>query len=482
MTRRWLLRARRLAGALALALLALLAVRVWESERGQPLGAWHTFAPEELRAQAIDRSDWAGWLAAEEAVFAAVRERVTETLPGSERILVNRYYDGSPLHGARFPQDWNRSQVLEPDGAPRGALVFLHGLTDSPYSGRHLAERYRAHGFVAVLIRLPGHGTVPAGLTAADWEDWAAATRLAVREAARRIGPSLPLHLAGYSNGGALAVQYTLDALEDETLRRPDRVVLLSPMIGVTAFARFAGLAGLPALLPRFAKAAWLSVTPEFNPFKYNSFPVHAARQTHRLTQALQRQIARLAAGPRWAELPPLLTFQSVVDFTVSTRSIVEHLYARLPANGSELVLYDLNRNARFGPLLRAGPAAKLDGLLPPAPRAFRATLLANARPDGDEVEERSTGAGATGEQRRPLGLAFPRQVFSLSHVALPFPTDDPLYGLDPDPGEDFGVRLGALATRGELGALVVDLESLLRLLSNPFFPYQMARIEETLP
>ena len=28
-------------------------------------------------------------------------------------------------------------------------------------------------------------------------------------------------------------------------------------------------------------------------------------------------------------------------------------LYARLPANGSELVLCDLNRNAKFGPLLR---------------------------------------------------------------------------------------------------------------------------------
>lgn len=482
MIRRWLRRARLLAGALVLVLLVLLGARVWESERGRPLGRWHTFAPEELRAEALDHTDWAGYLAAEEAVFASVREHVTARLEGRDRVLVNRYYDGSPLHAARFALDWNRSQVLEPAGAPRGALVFLHGLTDSPYSGRSLAERYRARGFVAVLVRLPGHGTVPAGLTTADWEDWAAAARLAVREAARRIGPSLPLHLAGYSNGGALAVQYALDALEDDTLRRPDRVVLLSPMIGVTSFARFAGLAGLPALLPRFAKAAWLSLVPEFNPFKYNSFPVHAARQTHRLTQALQRQLLRVSAGPHWAELPPILTFQSVVDFTVSTRSIVEHLYARLPANRSELVLYDLNRSARFGPLLRAGPAAALDGLLPPAPRAFRTTVIANAQQGDERVVEQTVEAGATRERRRPLALSFPRQVFSLSHVALPFPIDDPLYGLDPDLGEDFGVRLGALATRGELGALAVDLESLLRLLSNPFFPYQIERIEEGIP
>jgi alpha-beta hydrolase superfamily lysophospholipase len=66
-------------------------------------------------------------------------------------------------------------------------------------------------------------------------------------------------------------------------------------MIAVTPFARFAGLAGLPALLPAFAKAAWLSVLPEFNPFKYNSFPVNAARQAYRLTAALQSQIQPLS-------------------------------------------------------------------------------------------------------------------------------------------------------------------------------------------
>jgi len=55
-------------------------------------------------------------------------------------------------------------------------------------------------------------------------------------------------------------------------------------MIGITRFARFAGLAGLPAIFPVFAKAAWLAVLPEFNPFKYNSFPVNGGRQSFRLT------------------------------------------------------------------------------------------------------------------------------------------------------------------------------------------------------
>lgn len=68
--------------------------------------------------------------------------------------------------------------------------------------------------------------------------------------------------------------------------------------------------------------------------------------------------------------------------------------------------------------------------------------------------------------------------MYSLSHVALPFPPNDPLYGTEPDASEDFGVRLGAMAARGERAALVVSLDLLVRMLSNPFFPYMMGRIE----
>jgi hypothetical protein len=54
------------------------------------------------------------------------------------------------------------------------------------------------------------------------------------------------------------------------------------------------------------------------------------------------------------------------------------------------------------------------------------------------------------------------------------------LYGLQPDPTEHFGINLGALAARGERGALIVSMDSLLRMSSNPFFPYLIRRIEET--
>ena len=84
-------------------------------------------------------------------------------------------------------------------------------------------------------------------------------------------------------------------------------------------------------------------------------------------------------------------------------------------------------------------------------------------------------------EKVRPLGLAFPAGLFSLSHIALPFPMNDSLYGMQPDDSDEFGVNLGAIAPRGERDVLILNLDALLRASSNPFHPFLMERIEETL-
>ena len=462
-----------------LILAIFLAVRIHDTQQGPPLRPWHTYVPHELSIKELDQADWAEYLKTESSIFEAVRDEVTERLAPEDRVPANRYFEGSPVYSGHFRQDWNRSHLLEPSGPIVGAAVFLHGLTDSPYSLRHVAHRYRDLGYVAVAVRLPGHGTVPAALTDVEWESWLAATRLAVREARRRAGPSVPLHLVGYSNGGALALMYALDAIENKDLARPDRIVLISPMIGLTVFARFAGLAGLPAIFPAFAKAAWLNVLPEFNPFKYNSFPVNAARQSFLLTNSLQRRILQHAREGKLSALPPVITFQSVIDATVSTSAVISAFYSHLPKNGSELVLFDLNRNTKFGPLLRPQLETVLTRLVPEAPRNFRTVVVTNATPDSSNVVERSTEAGETEEKIKDLGLVYPVDTYSLSHVALPFPPNDSLYGSQPDPTESFGVNLGTIAGRGEWGTLIVSLDMLLRETSNPFFSYLIRRIEE---
>ena len=186
--RRLLTLAKRLGLVAAAVLVTLLAVRIWDVERGPPLEPWHSFVPHELSITEMDGGDWRAYLAAEDKAFQSVRTQVTEKLDAEDRTPINRYFSGSRIYPPGFAKDWNRSYEIEPPGAVHGAVVLLHGLTDSPYSLRHIAELYAARGFVAVGVRLPGHGTVPGGLTRGSWQDWMAATRLAMREARRAAG------------------------------------------------------------------------------------------------------------------------------------------------------------------------------------------------------------------------------------------------------------------------------------------------------
>jgi hypothetical protein len=232
--------------------------------------------------------------------------------------------------------------------------------------------------------------------------------------------PALPLVVVGHSTGAALALQHQLAALDDPDLPRADRLVLLSPLVGLT---RGAGLAPLLSALdgvPGFEKAAWLDVLPEFNPFKYNSFPVNGGWQSYRLAAEVVGRLERARAAGSLARLPPILGFHSVLDTTVRSDAVVRRLYDALPANGSELVLYDLNRWNVFQPLFRP---AQLDGvraLFDGGPRDYTLRVVTNRDPGTREVHEIGVapGAGCRGAvgrwRRRALGwlagAAIPRR------------------------------------------------------------------------
>jgi alpha-beta hydrolase superfamily lysophospholipase len=476
--RRPVRRGLRRAGIVLVSVLAtIVAVRAWDARRPPGLKPWHRFAPpsEPTARDLTDSFTFDEYKKREDAVFREVETRIERSLAPEDRSATNRYDPDGLLSPRRFSRDWNRSFELVPDTI-RGGALLLHGLTDSPYSMRSVAELLRDHGYYALALRLPGHGTVPGALTRVVWEDWIAAVRMAARHVARRAGPGRPFVLVGYSNGGALSVKYALDVADGAQLPRPDSVVLMSPMIGVTPAAALAKFLGKLAIFPYFEKTRWLDVVPEYNPFKYNSFPVNAGVQSSRLTGALQEQLARDAKDGRLRTLPRILTFQSISDATVVTAAVVHKLYDALPSNGSELVLFDLNRGGHAKAFFQPAASRLLSELTAPASRPYAVTIVTNRASDSREVVARTSPPGNAPVSEIALDASWPLQVYSLSHVAVPFPADDPLFGGEPR-GEPAAISLGILAPRGERDVLTVSPEQFLRVTYNPFFPYLADRV-----
>ncbi len=474
-------------GAVDVALIAVVTivfVRACDARHKPPLQAWHRPLPGEFRAADLQpNTTLADYLRREETLFSEMERTVMTPGPPTVKGRLSRYSIEGAVNPLRFDKNWNHTYEMVPAGDVRGGVLLLHGLTDSPYSVRAEAEIYAREGFYALALRVPGHGTVPGALTEARWEDWRAAARLGARAVRARVGDKLPFHLVGYSNGGALSVQYALDALGDASLPRPDRVVLFSPMIGVTQFARavtaIAKLVGAVGAIPYFAQSRWLDIQPEFNPFKYNSFPAFAGEQTTEITRAIQGEIETAASGNRIRALPPILAFVSLEDSTVETWSTIDALFGHLQDNGSELVLFDVNRSAVAAGLLEHSYDDRLAALLASRDRHYRLDLLTNARAGAPEVVVKTLDPGSVEAHEMAPGLAWPPQIFSLSHLATPFRPDDPLYGIAPDLSKDYGLRLGLLAPRGEKGVLSVPIDQFMRLNCNPFFSYVEAKILE---
>jgi len=446
---------------------------------GQPLEPWHTVKlSSEFTAKDIDEvRTFADYLALEDRLFQEVLDEIYGDVPTGPEFALVRYSRGSLSDPETREPNFNRSFELKADN-PRGGVLLLHGLTDSPYSLRALGELFSEKGYWVVGLRLPGHGTIPSSLKFARWQDMAAATRLAMAHIAEKVGQG-PIHIAGYSNGAALALDHALESIDDPELPKPASLILISPSIGVSAAAALAGPTATASKVPGLGRFAWTQTTLEFDPYKYNSFPVNGGAIARRLTQSVASRIAKLSQTDQAANFPPVLVFKSAVDATVSIDAVVDRLLARLPDNGNELVLFDINRSAVHSILLVSDPGPITSRLMQDDSLPFAITLVANDSPTSASIVTRFKPAySAEVTHSEDLDLEWPQGIISLSHVALPFAPDDPLYGQF-RPQEKDALYLGQIAIRGERGLMKLSNDWLLRLRFNPFYSVLENRVTE---
>jgi len=204
----------------------------------------------------------------------------------------------------------------------RCGVLLTHGLTDSPYFMRYLAEFFRENGFRVMAVLLPGHGTQPGDLLGVTWHEWDKAVAYGADRLAEETDE---IYLAGFSAGAALSVYRSL---HDERVRG---LFLFSPAFEISPRAARANLHRLYSWL--IPQAKWVNIRPDKNLYKYESLPKNAVAQLYALTQKLNALLQTREMNI------PVFAAASRDDTTANTPATLEFMaHARHPC--SRLVLY----------------------------------------------------------------------------------------------------------------------------------------------
>jgi len=159
------------------------------------LHVWHLAKLDQEFTVDSGVDNFKDYLALEKRLFQQLDTLVYASIPADQHNDINRYNWGSLSDPRRWSPNWNHSFVL-PAESPRASVLLLHGMSDSPYSLRHIGERLNAAGAYVLGLRLPGHGTAPSGLTEISWQDMVASVDLATRHLAQQNG-NKPIYIMG---------------------------------------------------------------------------------------------------------------------------------------------------------------------------------------------------------------------------------------------------------------------------------------------
>lgn len=280
---------------------------------------------------------------------------------------------GYPLERAvamRAPYELRNVQAQCPQGAQRHGFLLIHGLTDSPYLLRGVAESL-LQAFPCALLRgllLPGHGTVPGDSLDMHHEDWLRVTEYGVESFRGEVDG---LYLVGFSTGTSLSVRHAAAHPDDGLLRG---LIMLSPALAARSES---------AWLSPWARwfTPWLGRDAERDAARYESFSMNAGAEFYLLTRDL--------SAPDFPPLHlPVFMVGSADDTTVNMEAAREFFCSKSPAQSRRMLWY----------------SAEVTGSTPAATCAGLQVVAAEA------------------PQQR---------VLSLSHTAIPVPPTDPHYGLD---------------------------------------------------
>ena len=285
-------------------MVAALMIVVLQACNGTQLKTWHTEKlTEEFTEDKTDEvQNFNDYLQLEERLFEQLDEKIYAQSETGPEYKLDRYSTDSAADPRKQQPNWNRSFELSSD-KPRGAVLLIHGMSDSPYSLHTLGEALNQRGYWVIGLRMPGHGTAPSGLRYISRHDMAAAVRIGMTHLDKKVNGK-PVHIIGYSTGAPLAQEYALDALDGKSTPVPGSLILISPAVGIHPSAAVASFKDWLSNLPGLDGLAYLQIQPEFDPYKYNSFSTNAAAIVHGLTRSVANRIEQRSSSGEDVLLP----------------------------------------------------------------------------------------------------------------------------------------------------------------------------------
>ncbi|MEH6457758.1 MAG: alpha/beta fold hydrolase [Cocleimonas sp.] len=206
----------------------------------------------------------------------------------------------------------------------RGKFLLIHGLHDSPFVWRDVAQQLSQRGFDVRAILLPGHGTTPEHLLDVHYKDWLSTSRQHYK---LWNTDETPFYLGGFSLGGVIA---TMLSLENNNV---SGLFLFSPAF----HSRLNHLLRWSWIYGKFKPWVFGGMIMEDNPSKYNSIPINSTNQYYQLARVLKSNWRRNKVAF------PTLVVVSENDSVVDIPYVRKTFNKRFSHTASRLIAYSAN-------------------------------------------------------------------------------------------------------------------------------------------
>ncbi|MCK4708151.1 MAG: alpha/beta fold hydrolase [Gammaproteobacteria bacterium] len=278
--------------------------------------------------------------------------------------------------------------------AKQNGIVLIHGLYDSPYVMHDLQEYFQSRCFYTMSLLLPGHGTRPGDLLNLSYREWKKATTFSIQRMAQQVDN---VFIAGFSTGGALAVNYANDPQREDGIEVKG-LFLLAPALDLRAKGAALILADIVSWVPgqKFNDVDYI---------KYESLTTNSVRQIIYLANETRERLAE-----RQLNIPAFIVVAEN-DYTIPAKTTIDLFKKDVFSENSILVKFT--------------PNSDNDDI------RIYSTNLPDKSICRNFKEERIIECDSSFEYIANNGKEY--TVGDFSHMALTLKPDDPHYGFDGD-------------------------------------------------